>query len=46
MVGEAREYLLEPGDTALVLPDERHQFVNAGSDVLRFLCAIPLAPKV
>jgi hypothetical protein len=25
-----------------VLPDELHQFVNAGADVLRFLCAIPL----
>jgi quercetin dioxygenase-like cupin family protein len=40
--GEARDYSLEIGDTALVLPDEEHQFTNTGSDVLRFLCVIPL----
>jgi len=40
--GAAREYPIEAGDTALILPDEPHQFVNAGTDVLRFLCAIPL----
>jgi quercetin dioxygenase-like cupin family protein len=42
LVGDEREHVLEPGDTALVRPDERHQFVNAGSEVLRFLCGIPL----
>jgi quercetin dioxygenase-like cupin family protein len=40
--GEAQEHMLDPGDTALILPDEQHQMVNAGPDVLRFLCAIPL----
>jgi quercetin dioxygenase-like cupin family protein len=40
--GEAQEHSLEPGDTALVLPNEQHQFVNTGPDVLHFLCAIPL----
>ena len=40
--GEAQEHLLEPGDTALVLPGEQHQFVNAGPDTLRFLCGVPL----
>jgi quercetin dioxygenase-like cupin family protein len=40
--GETQEYPLESGDTALVLPGEQHQVVNAGSDTLRFLCGIPL----
>jgi len=40
--GEAQEYLLAAGDTALVLLNEKHQLVNNGTDVLRFLCAIPL----
>jgi len=38
-----REHALQPGDTAIVMPNETHQFVNAGPDVLRFLCLIPLA---
>jgi quercetin dioxygenase-like cupin family protein len=42
LIGEAGEHPLEPGDTALVLPGEVHQFVNAGSGVLRFLCGVPL----
>jgi tRNA-Thr(GGU) m(6)t(6)A37 methyltransferase TsaA len=41
--GKTQEHPLEPGDTALVLPNEQHQFTNVGSDVLRFLCAIPLS---
>jgi quercetin dioxygenase-like cupin family protein/uncharacterized protein YqgV (UPF0045/DUF77 family) len=41
--GETQEHALEPGATALVLPNEQHQFINTGSDMLRFLCAIPLA---
>ena len=40
--GEAQEQPLEPGDTALVLPNKQHQFINAGTEVLRFLCAVPL----
>jgi quercetin dioxygenase-like cupin family protein len=40
--GEMQEHVLEAGDTALVLPNEPHQFVNIGPDVLRFLCGIPL----
>ncbi len=42
--GETEEHSLRAGDTALVLPNDRHQFVNVGLDVLRFLCAIPLLP--
>jgi len=40
--GEMQEHILGIGDTALVLPNEPHQFVNIGPDVLRFLCAIPV----
>ena len=41
--GETQEHPVGPGDTALVLPNEQHQFTNIGPDVLRFLCAVPLA---
>lgn len=40
--GENQEQTLLAGDTALVLPNELHQFSNAGAEILRFLCAIPL----
>lgn len=30
------------GDAVLVLPNETHQFRNAGSGVAKFLCMIPL----
>ncbi len=30
------------GSAVLVLPDEPHQFRNAGESALRFLCMIPL----
>jgi quercetin dioxygenase-like cupin family protein/uncharacterized protein YqgV (UPF0045/DUF77 family) len=40
--GDLQEHSLGPGDTALVLPNEPHQFVNIGTDMLRFLCAIPV----
>lgn len=42
LLGDGGERALEPGDTALVRPDEVHQFSNGGDSVLRFLCAIPL----
>ncbi len=41
--GEGQEYPLSPGDTALVLPNEKHQIINIGSETLRLLCAIPTA---
>lgn len=37
-----RNQMVAAGDTVMVFPDEKHQFVNLGSDTLRFLCAIPL----
>jgi quercetin dioxygenase-like cupin family protein len=42
LLDDGHEHALEVGDTVLVMPDEMHQFVNAGPDVLRFLCLIPL----
>jgi quercetin dioxygenase-like cupin family protein len=38
----ARADFRRRGDTILVLPHDEHQFMNAGRDPLRFLCAIPL----
>jgi quercetin dioxygenase-like cupin family protein len=32
---------LQPDDAVLVSPNEKHCFVNSGSDVLRFICCIP-----
>jgi quercetin dioxygenase-like cupin family protein len=29
------------GDAVLLLPDEKHQFLNQGKDTLRFVCVIP-----
>jgi len=33
---------LRPGTAAFVAPKETHQFVNTGSEMLRFLCLVPL----
>ena len=32
-----------PGDALLVDPDEEHNFVNVGYELLRFICVVPLA---
>jgi len=40
--GKSQEHALGPDDTALVLPYEKHQFVNTGTDPLRFLYGVPL----
>jgi quercetin dioxygenase-like cupin family protein len=32
---------VKQGDAILVLPDEKHQFRNTGSQPLRFICLIP-----
>ena len=31
------------GDAVLIAPDEEHSFVNTGSEVLTFLCLIPVS---
>jgi len=33
---------VSPGDFALVLPMEEHQFVNVGEEPFEFICAVPL----
>jgi quercetin dioxygenase-like cupin family protein len=40
--GKSQDHQLQVGSTALVLPYDEHQVVNAGSEPLRFLCGIPL----
>jgi quercetin dioxygenase-like cupin family protein len=42
IVGDEGEYPLEPGSTFFVPPNETHQLVNRGEDVLRFVCLVPL----
>ena len=32
---------VSPGDCVYIAPDEQHQFVNAGSEPLKFLCIVP-----
>jgi len=41
LVAADREHALSEGDFALVLPDERHQFRNAGNSELIVICAVP-----
>ncbi len=36
-----REHPLRPGTVVYVAPDEVHQFRNAGTQPLRFLCLVP-----
>lgn len=35
------ELSIGPGSCVYVEPDERHQFTNSGSSVLRIICVIP-----
>ncbi|MFW6151231.1 MAG: cupin domain-containing protein [Chloroflexota bacterium] len=42
IVGEEGEHPLEPGMTFFVPPNEKHQLVNKGQDILRFVCLVPL----
>ena len=41
-VGEEGEIPLSEGDVVYVPPGERHQFVNTGHRVLRFLVVLPV----
>ena len=42
VVGEQGETQIARDSVVFVPPDERHRFVNNGSEVLRFICVIPL----
>jgi quercetin dioxygenase-like cupin family protein len=37
-----KETPLAPGDTATVLPNEQHSFMNAGREMFRIICCVPL----
>jgi quercetin dioxygenase-like cupin family protein len=39
--GEGAEHPLKPGMAVFVPPHEKHQFVNTGSGLLRFICVVP-----
>ena len=41
VAGEGGEFSLEAGTAVLVPPNEKHNFKNTGSEVLRFLCVVP-----
>jgi quercetin dioxygenase-like cupin family protein len=41
--GESSETPLSPGSVILVPGDEKHQFINTGQDVFRFICLVPHA---
>ena len=40
--GEQTETQLSEGDVIYVKPGEKHCFNNAGNDVFRFVCVVPL----
>lgn len=42
VVGEEGQISLSEGDVVYVPPGERHQFVNTGNRVLRFLVVLPI----
>ena len=37
-----RETALTEGDAVTVLPNEQHSFLNAGKDMFRMICVVPL----
>ncbi|UCB44319.1 MAG: cupin domain-containing protein [Spirochaetota bacterium] len=41
IAGDNEVVEIKPGDAVLIFPDERHQFVNTGDEVLGFICIIP-----
>jgi quercetin dioxygenase-like cupin family protein len=46
VVGEEGEMPLSEGDVVYVTPGERHQFVNGGDKVLRFLVVLPIVHQM
>ena len=37
-----KEFKIKSGTVVYVAPEEKHQFKNTGSDILKFLCLIPI----
>ena len=44
VAGEQGKTPIDMGSVIFVAPNEQHCFVNTGSQVLRFICLIPLQP--
>ena len=44
VVGEQGKTPIDTGSVVFVAPNEQHCFVNTGSQVLLFICLIPLQP--
>jgi quercetin dioxygenase-like cupin family protein len=45
LVGEDKERRFKAGDVVFVAPNEKHQFRNNGSKMLKFLCMVPIRDK-
>lgn len=45
VVDEDKEKRFKAGDVVFVAPNEKHQFKNNGSKMLRFLCIVPIKEK-
>ncbi|MFQ5709106.1 MAG: cupin domain-containing protein [bacterium] len=43
--GEDDEHSFKAGDVIFVKPNEKHQFINAGPEKMKFLCLIPMPEK-
>ncbi len=41
IAGDDEVVEIEEGKAVLIFPNERHQFINTGDDVLGFICIIP-----
>lgn len=40
--GGGKETALAEGDAVMVPPNEQHSFLNAGKDIFRIICCVPL----
>lgn len=45
LVGGDKEREFKAGDVIFVAPNEKHQFKNSGSKMLKFLCIVPTRNK-
>ena len=45
VLGDQGAIPIQQDSVVLVLPDEPHCFINTGTEALRFICVIPLAPE-
>lgn len=41
LLGEGKQFPLQPGDVVLVSSEEEHQFRNVGEQIFKFICLIP-----